>query len=1311
MNKYLVLSILLLSVIGCGGQKSTEIGSTAPPIIAPAEPSNPPPTTPEPNEVIIEEMTAGFCTLTGEVENEYTGFTGEGYANPSDTENSIVKWQVNVTKAGEYTLELHYAAPIDLPATFSGNNNRVNIALASTTAWDLWTTDSAVLFLAAGENTITLSGTKAEGLPNIDSLTVKGEGLTAGACVFEATIPEVDVPTADKRVYVIGDSTVANYGASYYPQKGWGQLLQLFFKDTDIEVVNRARGGRSSRSYYTEAGVWDAVLAEINSGDYLLIQFGHNDRDFSKAERYTPPADYETYLTNYVNEARAKGAIPVLVSPMIMNAYNGDVLRNVFTETGNDYRGAMLKVATELNVPFIDLNMKSFELVTALGKEQASHYLYLILDPGEYPNYPNGSNDGTHFQETGAVEMARLIVEGLVELKDRVDIAPLMSTLQHRYELSVENVGANNSIITAGNAYPAGTPLTFKTIEGDSDTFDAWYNWGQKVTETSIYQTTMPASKYTVVAAFNGAIPIANFNAATLFIIGDSTVADYTDNYYPQTGWGQVFQTHFDDAKITVDNRALGGTSSKSFYENHWDSVKADISAGDFVFIQFGINDRSTDADRAAPTGGAFEGFLTLFAQETIDAGATPVFISSVRRNQWQAGAPYDAYHEHPIVTGELAETLGLAFIDLDSKNKALLEEVGEDYANQFYYMGFAANEYDNFKNGSDDTVHFQQAGAIEIARLVREGVAELSTNQAIAPLIDALQPLYTLTVESPTPEAGVFTKGYAYPIGSPLTVKALAKTDNIFTQWLDENSAQLSDKAIYQFSSDDSDSLLRAVFNNSEGLGMPSTNLVSHLDGTKVVLNWNLQNFDPAISYLELYRNDKEDTVGRTRIVAGAAHTGTFIDETAVEGTTYWYMFKVTQDTVTSNTAPEAQIRVPYVTEVPVTNLVAVVDGTAVELSWDLKYFDPDISYLELYRNDKNDTAGRTRIIAGAALAGNYRDEGLEPGKTYWYMFKMTQDGVTGNTAPEAESLIPNDALPTPPAPTDPGTPAPTSPVTNLTAVVDGVDVNLSWDLQNFTPDITYLELYRNDKNDTAGRTRIVAGASLAGTFKDQGLEPGKTYWYMFKMTQDGVTGNTAPEAESLIPIVVGAPSTNLTATVNGNAIELSWDLQNFTPAITAVEVYRNDKNDTSDRTRILSGAPLMGTFKDETAVAGTTYWYMFKLTQGDSTTNTTPEAETMIPPVITLPVTNLTTTVSGSDITVSWDLQGANPDITYLELYRNDQNGTSGRTRIIAGPALTGSYVDMGLVSGTTYWYMFKITQAGVTSNTAPEAEITIP
>ncbi|KXI27357.1 GDSL-type esterase/lipase family protein [Paraglaciecola hydrolytica] len=1140
MRKYLVLSVLLLSINGCGGQGSTDIGSTAPPVIiaqpespeVPVTPSTPEtpevPTTPDPGELLLEEMQAGFCSVSGLIENTHTGFTGEGFANTDNQVDAQIKWQVNATTAGDYNIELVYAAPTARPSTLSSNGSESALAFVSSTAWDIWSVDTAVITLVAGENDIVLSANTAEGAPNIDSLKILGQGLSAGACSFTPTTPTEPPSEANTQIYIIGDSTVANYGASYYPQKGWGQVLQHFFKNREVEVVNRARGGRSSRSFYSEVGLWDEVLKELDSGDYLLIQFGHNDRDWSEETRFTPPADFEQYLANYVNEARAKGVTPILVSPMVMNAYNGDVLRNVFTEDGNDYRGSMAKVATDMDVAFVDLNIKSFDLVKALGQQQASHYLYLILDAGEYPNYPAGSNDGTHFQESGAVEMARLVVEGLEELRNRVDIEPLIANVKHRYTLSVDNVGANTSILTQGNAYPEGIPLTFKTIAGETDTFNAWYSWGLIVSEGNIFQTTMPANKYSLTAAFNGAVPVVNFSAATVFVIGDSTVADYTSGYFPQTGWGQVLQPFFDDNKITIDNRAIGGTSSKSFYAEFWQSVKADIREGDFVFIQFGINDRANDEDRAAPSGGVFEGYLSSYIEETQALGATPVLISSVRRNQWQNGTPYDAYHEHPVVTRELAATLGVALIDLDSKNKALLVSVGETYANQFYYMGLAANEYENFKNGISDTVHFQQAGAVEMARLVAQGIAELSSRQTIAPLIDALKPVYVLNISSPTPDAGVITQGFAYPQGSPLTIKAVANSDNVFTQWLDKNSAEVANKSIYQFTAKDNDTEFTAVFNNSEGLGIPTNNLVAVLDGTKVNLSWDLQNYDPAITYLEVYRNDKNDVAGRTRIVAGATPKGNFVDETGVEGTTYWYMFKIVQDTVTTNTTPEAETRIPFVNEIPVTNLSAQIDGTAVNLSWDLQYFEPEITYLEVYRNDKNEALGRTRIVPGATLNGTFRDEGLEPGKTYWYMFKMVQDGVTANTAPEAETTIPADAVPSTPTepgePSDPETPTepvePTEPpVTNLTTVVNGNNVTVSWDLQNFSPEITYLEVYRNDKNGTAGRTRIVAGAALAGSFVDEGLTSGLTYWYMFKMVQDGVTSNTEPDAPTTIP------------------------------------------------------------------------------------------------------------------------------------------------------------------------------------------------
>ena len=113
----------------------------------------------------------------------------------------------------------------------------------------------------------------------------------------------------------------------------------------------------------------------LKSGDFVLIQFGHNDRD-TKPERYADTTTYKSYLRLYVNESRAKGAIPVFVSPMNMNTWNGTALREVFTECdrGADYRGAMINVANELNVPFIDLEKKSAAFMKSVGQSYCTNY-------------------------------------------------------------------------------------------------------------------------------------------------------------------------------------------------------------------------------------------------------------------------------------------------------------------------------------------------------------------------------------------------------------------------------------------------------------------------------------------------------------------------------------------------------------------------------------------------------------------------------------------------------------------------------------------------------------------------------------------------------------------------------------------------------------------------------------------------------------------------------------------------------------------------------------------------------------------------
>jgi len=283
-------------------------------------------------------------------------------------------------------------------------------------------------------------------------------------------------------------------------------------------------------------------------------------------------------------------------------------------------------------------------------------------------------------------------------------------------------------------------------------------------------------------------------------------------------------------------------------------------------------------------------------------------------------------------------------------------------------------------------------------------------------------------------------------------------------------------------------------------------TNLSTSISGTDVTVTWDLQNFDPEITFLELYRNDEPVLDGRTRIVRGAALSGSFVDELLEPGVTYYYMFKVTQgDAGVTNTDPEAETAIPAdAIPNPKTNLVATIAGAAIDLTWDLQNFDPAITQLELYRNTVNELAGRTRILPGATSTGSFTDTTVEPGVTYWYMFKVTQgDAGVFNTDPEAETTIPL-AVPT----------------TNATATVNGLSVDLTWNLQNFEPEITYFEVYRNTTNALSGRTRIVADATNPGSFTDTGVEAGGEYWYMFKVTLgDAGTVNTDPELRTVIP------------------------------------------------------------------------------------------------------------------------------------------------------------------------------------------------
>ena len=282
-----------------------------------------------------------------------------------------------------------------------------------------------------------------------------------------------------------------------------------------------------------------------------------------------------------------------------------------------------------------------------------------------------------------------------------------------------------------------------------------------------------------------------------IFTIGDSTVQDYTTGYYPRKGWGQVLPTFFNTANVSVINKAVGGTSSKSFYNDFWPAVRNGLQAGDFVFIQFGINDRNNaDTARYAPTGGVFESYLTKFVNETKAKGAYPVLVATLRRNSWNADGVtvYDAYHDHPVATRTVAKNLGVPLIDLDAKAKVLLESVGKTYSTRLLYNNYLAGEYPNYPNGNADDVHFQEMGAIEMAKLVAQGIRDLSSDPNVSKLIPFLKPEYQIAVAvNPAGADSVTTHTTTYPQGLTITLKTIPKTKSTFQKWNNATGTQLS--------------------------------------------------------------------------------------------------------------------------------------------------------------------------------------------------------------------------------------------------------------------------------------------------------------------------------------------------------------------------------------------------------------------------------------------------------------------------------------------------------------------------------------
>lgn len=227
--------------------------------------------------------------------------------------------------------------------------------------------------------------------------TVLGMLLTAGIAVC---------CSAQTTIFVAGDSTAANYSKARAPMTGWAQVLNHYTKK-GVRVENRAAGGRSTKSFRDEKR-WDRILNDLKPGDYVMIQFGHNDQKKDKPAVYAAAeTDYRNNLKRFIAEVRAKKANPVLLT---------SVARRIFNKQGKlwqslgKYPQVTREVAKETGTPLIDANKLTMDWLTKAGPD-ASIAFFTHVKPGEFSGYPKGSKDNTHFRDKGAEAVAKMIVE------------------------------------------------------------------------------------------------------------------------------------------------------------------------------------------------------------------------------------------------------------------------------------------------------------------------------------------------------------------------------------------------------------------------------------------------------------------------------------------------------------------------------------------------------------------------------------------------------------------------------------------------------------------------------------------------------------------------------------------------------------------------------------------------------------------------------------------------------------------------------------------------------------------------------------
>ncbi|HEU4722206.1 MAG TPA: rhamnogalacturonan acetylesterase [Gemmatimonadaceae bacterium] len=503
--------------------------------------------------------------------------------------------------------------------------------------------------------------------------------IVAAAASTMPAAPNASRPS----LFIAGNSTAAR-GAGER-QQGWGVPFADYFDTTKVNVVNRARGGRSSRTFVSE-GLWERLLADVKPGDVVLIEFGHNDggavNDTLRARGSLPGLGDDSvvidnlltkqrevvrsfgwYMRTMIAETKAKGATPIVLSLSVRNRWQDGRI-----ERGSGRYGLWsAQIARDAGVRFIDLTNLVADSLQRLGPERTKA-MYV--------------QDYVHYNLAGADLHARTVVSALKALR------------------------------------PSAVPREWLSPKGVAVPADPLVGLG----------LSWPADR----------------SRPTLFLVGNSTVRNGRgDGANGQWGWGDFVAPWFDTTRINVLNRAVGGLSARTYIsQGHWNRVLALLEPGDFVMVEFGHNDASPVNDTLRARGVlrgigrdsvvvdnlitrqkgevvySFGEYLRTFVRETRARGATPIINSLTPRKFWENGRIRRTRDGFADWAEHVAREEGVAFVNLTELASRMMDTMPPSRVDSLF---------------GDANLHSNERGAILNARAVVEGLRSLGAANPLA--------------------------------------------------------------------------------------------------------------------------------------------------------------------------------------------------------------------------------------------------------------------------------------------------------------------------------------------------------------------------------------------------------------------------------------------------------------------------------------------------------------------------------------------------------------------------------------------------